>query len=307
MTATTAATAKTSRTTQARKTTDAARMAGAACAVVALLAGVASVLGVFARGDGTFRTVTSARGEVYEIATNGVYANNGRQLVAEGIGWDAFTLTVAVPLLLIGAVLMARGSHRGALLAAGMLGYFAYMYLEYSVTLAFGPLFVLFIAITAGSVVGLMGVSMLLAQSGTADRFGDGYPRRGWAVLSIGMALFITVAWLGRIAEGLSAPIPTLHGDTTMTVQAFDLALVVPVAVVLAALVLRREPAGMVAGAAFAVTFVALTAAISAMMVSAWLVTGNAAASLPPMVLFAAASLAGALMVTRMLRSVREP
>ena len=58
----------------------------ALCAVDALVAGVASALGVFARGDSTFVTVTSARGEIYEMATSGVYADNAQQLVAEAGG-----------------------------------------------------------------------------------------------------------------------------------------------------------------------------------------------------------------------------
>lgn len=137
-------------------------------AAVAVLAGIASALGIFARGDGTFVSVTSARGEIYEAATNGVYAHSARQLVAEGVGWDVFTLVVAVPLLLIGGTLVARGSFRGALLAAGMLGYVAYMYLEYAVTWAFGPLFGLFILITAGSVLGLLGAGAVVAGAACA-------------------------------------------------------------------------------------------------------------------------------------------
>ena len=66
-------------------------------ALGAAVAGLASGLGVFARGDGSFQIVTSVRGVTYEMATNGVYAFNSRQLVAEGIGWDVFTLFVAVP------------------------------------------------------------------------------------------------------------------------------------------------------------------------------------------------------------------
>ena len=41
--------------------------------------------------DGALATVTSARGETYDVATTGVYANNAMQLVAEGVGWDVFT------------------------------------------------------------------------------------------------------------------------------------------------------------------------------------------------------------------------
>lgn len=274
-------------------------------AVVALLAGVASGLGIFLRGDGTFETVTSARGEIYEVATNGVYAGNARTVVAEGIGWDVFTLVVAVPVLLIGAGLVARGSFRGYLLAAGMLGYFAYMYLEYAVTWAFGPLFALHISILAGSVVGLIGLGSALTAVRAADAFGEGYPRRAWVALSIGMALMLTLLWVGRIVEGLTAPIPVLHGETTMTVPALDLGLVVPVVIVLGVLVLRGNPGGLLAAAAFAVTFVALSSAIASMMVSAWIVTGDLASSLPPMFIFSAASLAGLVVATRMFRSAR--
>lgn len=275
----------------------------ALCAVVALLAGAASALGVFARGDGTFATVTSARGEIYEVATSGVYADNARQVVAEGVGWDVFTLVVAVPLLLVGAALVVRGSFRGALLAAGMLGYFAYTYLEYAVTWAFGPLFGLFVGICAGSLVGLLGMGAMVAHAGVRERFSDEFPRRAWAGLSIGMAFLLTVLWIGRIAEGLAADTPVLHGETTMTVQALDLGLVVPASVMLAILALRRIPAALAAVAAFAVTFVAMSAAIASMMVSAWLVTG--VLELPPIVIFTAAALAGLLLAARMFRSVR--
>jgi hypothetical protein len=86
----------------------------ALAAVVALLAGVAAALGVFARGDGSFVTVTSVRGEVYEMATTGVYANNALQVVAEGVGWDVFTLVVAAPALLLAVAGTWRGSSRAA-------------------------------------------------------------------------------------------------------------------------------------------------------------------------------------------------
>ena len=90
-----------------------AALAGA----VALLAGSAAALGVFARGDGSFVTVTSARGEVYEMATTGVYAYNALQVVAEGVGWDVFTLVVAAPALLVAAIGTWRGSGRASLVA----------------------------------------------------------------------------------------------------------------------------------------------------------------------------------------------
>ncbi len=269
---------------------------------VGAMAAIAAALGVFARGDGTFTSATTVRGEIYELATSGVYAWSGRDLVAEGIGWDVFTLAVAAPALLVAAILIARGSYRGLLAAAGLLGYFAYMYLEYAVTWAFGPLFLLFVAILATSVVGLVAVAASLASAGIADRFTDRFPAPAWATLSIGMAVLLTLLWVARVMAALSATTPALEGETTLTVQALDLGLVVPVSVVTAVLALRRHPAGLVAAAAFSVMFTAMSAAITAMMLSSWAVKG--VLELPPVVLFGAASVAAGILAVRMFRNV---
>ncbi|HET8776210.1 MAG TPA: hypothetical protein VFN76_00985 [Candidatus Limnocylindria bacterium] len=274
----------------------------ALCAVVGVAAGVAGALGVFARGDGTFVAVTSALGERYEIAVGGVYANSSRQLVAEGVGWDAFTLAVAVPIMLVASLFVARGSFRGYLVAAGMLGYFLYMHLEYAVTWAFGPMFPLFIFVAAASVVAITFVGALIADAGVRDRFDERFPRRSFAALNIGMAFLLTVMWIGRIVEGLTARTAVLHGETTMTVQALDLALVVPISVIVATAALRRQPAGMAAAAAFGVTFVTMATAIAAMMVSASVVTG--VLQLPPIIVFGLAGVAGLAVIARIFASV---
>ncbi len=267
--------------------------------LVAVVGGMAAALGVFGRGSGTFSAVTSALGERYEIAVDGVYAGSSRQLVAEGVGWDVFTLFVAAPVLLVAAVSVARGSFRATLVAAGILGYFAYLHLEYAVTWAFGPLFPLFVATLALSVLGLVAAAVTVTQD--ANRFDERFPRRSYAALTVGMSLLLTVMWAGRIAEALGAKVATLHGETTMTVQALDLGLVVPISIAVAIGALRRTRAGLAAAAAFGVMFVAMSAAIAAMVVSASIVTGEL--QLPPIVLFGLAAVAGLVLVRRMLAS----
>ena len=277
------------------------------CAAVALLAGAAAALGILARGDGTVMTVTSVRGGEYEVAATGVYAYNAERVVAEGIGWDVFTLLVAVPLLLIAAVFVARGSVRGQLFAAGMLAYFFYMYLEYAVTWAFGPLFPLHVAILAASLIGLAWVAGALAHDGIADRFGEGYPRRGWAALSVTMSVLLTFLWLGRILGALASPAAAdeaLLGETTMTVQALDLGLVVPAMLGSAWLVWQRSEVGYVLGAVLVVAFFAMGAAITAMLLSAGLV--HDAFEWPPIIIFATAAVLAALIGLRMYRSVNS-
>ena len=273
--------------------------------LVALLSGIAAALGVFARGDGAFETVTSVRGETYQIATDGVYANSALQLVAEGVGWDVFTLLVAFPALVIAVPFVASGSFHATLVATGVLGYLLYLHLEYAVTWAFGPLFGLFVVTMAASLIGLIGAAVLLARCGLSDRFDQRFPRRAWAALSLGMSLLLTVMWSGRIADALTAATPPLHGESTMTVQALDLGLVVPISIVIAIAALRRHPVGLAATVAFAVTFVMMSAAIASMMVSSWIVTGVPAAE--PIAVFTLASVAALALLGRMLGSINPP
>jgi hypothetical protein len=279
----------------------------ALCAGVALLAAIAASFGVFARGDGTFETVTSERGVLYEMATTGVYAYNAERVVAEGIGWDIFTLVIAVPALLVAAFLVARGSFRGLLVAAGLLGYFFYQYLEYAVTWAFGPLFLLFVVIYAASLAGIVWIGISVAREGVAGRFSERFPRRGWATLSIAMAAMLTLLWMQRVAAALGGGLLVggLTSETTMTVQALDLGLVVPASVFIAVLAWRRSAAGYALAAAYSVTFSAMAMAIVGMLLSAWAVEGSL--ELPPVVIFGLAAVAGVALGLRMYTSVVRP
>jgi hypothetical protein len=151
--------------------------------------------------------------------------------------------------------------------------------------------------------LGIVWIGASLAAEGVAGRFGERFPRRSWAALSIGMSALLSVMWAARIVQGLSGDVGgLLHGETTMTVQALDLGIVVPGSIFLAVLAWRRIPAAMAAATAFAVTFVTLSAAIASMLVSAWLTTG--VLELPPIVIFAAATAAGLVVGLRMYRSV---
>jgi hypothetical protein len=271
--------------------------------LVAVLAAVAAGLGVVARGDGAYETVTSVRGITYRMATDGIYAYNAEQVVAEGVGWDVFTLFLAVPAMAVAAWFTAAGSFRGRLAAAGLFGYFLYQYLEYVVTWAFGPLFPLFIAIYAASLAGIVWLGVSLAADGIALRFDRRFPRRAFATLNVGLAALLALMWAARIATGLGGDLEAagLRGETTMVVQALDLGLVLPSALLISVLAWRRSDAGYVLAAAYAVTGVAMGAAIAAMLLSAWAVTGELA--VPPLVIFGAYVIGSAIVAVRIYRS----
>lgn len=269
----------------------------ATCVGVAAMAAVAAILGIFARGSGEFETVTSAIGETYEMATTGVYANNAQRVVAEGVGWDIVTLVLAVPSLLITAWFVRQGSFRGRLFATGLLGYFFYAYLEYSVTWAFGPLFLLFVAIYAASFLGILGMIWSLATAGGGERLADTFPRRGWAVLNLAMSGLLTLSWLARIRMALNDEPGILLGETTLTVQALDLGLMVPISVLAAVLVLRRVEVGYLLAAAFGVTYMTMTVAITAMLLSAWAIEGTL--EVAPVAIFGLAALSSLVLLVR--------
>jgi len=273
---------------------------------VAALAGIASFIGVFDRGDGAFVSVTSSRGIVYDMATNGVYAYNAKQVVAEGVGWDVFTLFVVVPATVATMWFVARGSFRAQLVALGLFGYYLYEYLEYAVTWAFGPVFLMFVGIYALSLIGTVWFSVSVARDGIHGRFAADFPRRAFVALNVVMSLLLALMWLGRIAAGLSGDLKTagLVGETTLTVQALDLGLVVPVALLAAFLVWRRSEIGYTLAAAYIVTSLAMSAAIVSMMVSASIVNNDP--QVAPVVIFGVLALASALIALRIYRGIRN-
>ncbi|APR79006.1 Hypothetical protein A7982_04353 [Minicystis rosea] len=277
----------------------------ALCLAVALLTGLVAAAGIALRGDGSAVQVVSVRGEAYAMATTGLYAFNAQRVVAEGVGWDVFTLLFAVPALLAAVPALRRGSFRVRLFALGLLAYLFYQYLMYAVTWAFGLLFLPFIIIYAASLGGIVWLGAGLAREDLASRFSERFPRRGMAVLCVGLALMLVAMWLHRIVAALRGDLggAMLLGQTTMVVQALDLGLVVPLALLTAVTVWRARPIGYVLSSVLVVKAVAMAAAICAMLLAAWRVEGRL--EVVPFAIFAGAAVTAAWLGTRMYRSTR--
>jgi hypothetical protein len=275
----------------------------ALCLVIALLAAGAAAAGLFLRGDGAFEPVTSVRGEQYKMATTGVYAYNAERVVAEGIGWDIFTLLFAIPALLAALPSLARGSLRGKLFALGILAYLFYQYLMYAVAWAFGPLFLLFVAIYALSLTAIVWIVSTLQLNRLAERFSASFPKRGMAILCFLMAAVLLFMWLARILSALSGQLEgVLDGQTTLVVQALDLGLIVPLALFTGVAAWRGSAAGYLLSAIVAVKAFAMATAICAMLLSAWAYEGTL--EVVPLAIFAAAAGASAWLGGRIYRSM---
>lgn len=256
----------------------------ALCFGVAAMMGLASALGIFARGDGAAQHATSVRGEVFHYTTSGVYAFNAERVVAEGIGWDWFTLAVATPAMLAALPLLVRGSLRGRMFALGLLGYAFYQYLMYAMSWAFGPLLPLFIGLYATSLAGIVWIVSTIDLGAVARALGPDFPRRRMVALCCVMALVLVGMWTQRVAVGLRSETPQLFGMTTMVVQALDLGLIVPLCLWTAVTTWRRRPVGYLLSALLVVKGFAMAAAIVAMLLSAWAIEGTP--ELPALIVF---------------------
>lgn len=274
--------------------------------VIALVTGVTAAIGAFMRGDGSSAEATSIRGETYSYATTGVYAYNPERVVAEGVGWDWVTLFLAVPALLIALPSVARGSLRARLFVLGLLGYFVYQYLMYSVFWAFGPLFVPFIAIYSASAVAIVMIVATIDVAELPGRFGKRFPGRTMAVVSSAMALMLVAMWSQRIAAAYRGDWAQagLLGMPTLTVQAMDLGIIVPLALATAVLIWRGHRWGYLLAPIFAVKGVTMAGAICAMLISAALLEGQL--EVVPFAIFGAATTLFGLLAWRILGSIRE-
>lgn len=277
----------------------------ALCLAIALVAGVAAAIGVFDRGSGKTASAVSIRGEQFNYATDGIYAFNPERVVAEGVGWDVVTLIFAVPALLLALPSLLRGSLGGRLFAIGILAYFFYQYMMYAMFWALGPLFPVFIVLYAAAACAIVWIVSTIDIAGLPARFSAGFPRTGMAVFSVLVALMLLVMWTQRIATGLSGDLAGagLFGMPTLTVQAMDLGMLVPLAVATAVLLRRDKPWGYLLAPVFAVKGVTMAGAICAMLVSAALVEGSL--EVVPFVMFAAVTIASGVLAWRMLRSVQ--
>ncbi len=240
------------------------------CVAVALLAGVAAAIGVFGRGSGETVSAVSIRGERFEYVTDGVYAYNAERIVAEGVGWDIVTLFLAVPALLLTTRGVARASMRARLIAVGLLGYVFYQYFMYAMYWALGPLFPLFIVLFVAAAAAIVWIVSTIDVADLPRRLSGRFPRMGMAGFSLAVGIMLVGMWTQRIALALSGQIDgNLLGSTTLTVQAMDLGIVVPIAILTAVLLWRSKPWGYLLASALAVKGVTMAAAICAMLLVA--------------------------------------
>lgn len=274
--------------------------------VATALAGLVSAAGVFLRGDLATSEFVTVRGEVVPVVTEGIYRFNSEGIVAEGVGWDIVTLFVVVPAALVALALMWRGSLRATLVTAGLLAYFVYQSFEYAVFWAYGALYPLYVAELALSVSALALLVYGLDLDALAGRVNGRFPRRAITGYAVFIVVVLAGLWLPVLGGTLGGEVTDeLEGASTLVVPAFDLGLLVPLAIFTALATWRRLPVGYLLGTVVLVKGASMALAIAAMLLVEWQVTGELLA--PPLIVFALVALASLLIGARALQGIDEP
>jgi hypothetical protein len=210
------------RTPRAENTIPSQGVAQLLSVIILVLAAVASTGGLFIPG-------------LYRFAAWLVPATRGQDLV---------TLVVALPALGVALIATRRGSARGALAWIGLLGYICYTYIGAAFAYDFGPFFLIYVALFSLSVFALVAAVSGIDSRAIQQRFDAATPRRAVAAFLTLMAFLLTALWLGRIIPNLTAnPVPETI-EPFKYVFSLDLGLIVPLMLLGAVWLWRRNPWG---------------------------------------------------------------
>lgn len=238
----------------------------------AVLASFASLAGLFwpAGAESWPSAFQSVRGEWIQLQGTGLYRYDSAAVAAQGQASDLVTLVLAVPLLLASLFLCERNSFRGRLLMAGTLGYFLYTYVSYAFLWMYNPLFLVYTALMSMSLFAFILAIRDLDMDTMPARFDNRLPVRLLGGFQLFIAFALTAMWLGKILptlDGGSVPVGLEH-YTTLVIQAMDLGIIVPTAVLSGVSLMRRRPIGYLLTSVILMKGITMLTSITAMVVN---------------------------------------
>ena len=275
---------------------------------IGVLALFAASLGLFYETPGQPYPLTSFRGEQVMINGHGLYFYDTVSTAAQMQANDMITLAVGLPLLAISAWLAGRGSLRGRLLLTGTLGFFLYTYMSMAMLTAYNALFLAYVALFTLSLYAFI-LSMLSFDLADLPRhFSPRLPRRWIAGALFAIGGFLLLAWLGRIVSPLlQNQTPALENTTTLVIQAMDLSLIAPLAILSGILLLRRSAWGYLLASVVVLKGLTMALAVSAMGINMILAgVPDSPAIVMPFVILTLLNLAMAVLLLRNVDALPE-
>jgi hypothetical protein len=239
-------------------------------ALIGILALFSILMGLFYETPGEPYTITSFRGEEVMINGHGLYYYDTVSSAAQMQGNDIIALILGLPLLVISTVLAFRGSLRGRLLLTGTMGFFLYTYLSMSMLTAYNMLFLVYVALFTMSLYAFILCMLSFDLADLPRHFSEKLPRGLIAAVLFAVGGFLLLAWIGRVVpELLNSQIPAaLENTTTRVIQALDLSLIVPLAILSGVLLLRRKAWGYLLSSVAVLKGLTMALAVSTMAIN---------------------------------------
>jgi hypothetical protein len=168
-------------------------------------------------------------------------------VIAQSHGFDIGDL-IAVVVLGLGLAWSARGSVRGRVVTIGALGYLLYSFVTYAFVIVLNPATLLYIAVLGfGGWSFLTGLASLDAEE-AEGMLANPLLRRAAAVFLLVIACLFALTWLREIlvsvASGRLPPALAAAGWPMSPPYVLDLGFVIPLSVLTAVRLLRRQVGG---------------------------------------------------------------
>ncbi len=271
----------------------------------------AAALTAFAYDPGSGpASVVSLHGQTVALEGHGLYRSDSVAFAAQARAQDAVTLVVALPLLAVAWWITRRGAQSARVLLAGTYLYFLYAYAVFALGVAYNELVYLYILLFAASLFGAIFsfLSVDAAELGRASR--ARFPRRAAAALMATLGVLLAVNWLGVEAgpDTLVGRKPLGLGHyTTIPLQVLDLGVAMPVSLLGAFWLWRRDPRGYLLGTAWLIKIGLTSLAVVVMIAEMGRVGVVTAVDRVLFFLFLAFSLGAGVTAARALRSFAAP
>lgn len=236
--------------------------------VVVVLSLLAAGWGIFSGGGERQPSQLSVYGETVTLYGHGVYRHESVSMAHQAKAQDGVTLLIGIPLLLVSLAFTRRGYLRGRLLLTGTMGYFLYTYASYCFVSMYNPLFLLYCALLSASFYAFVLLFKSIDPAELAPTLRGHLPLRSMAAFLFGLGGAVGMLWLGRLAPSLTEGTPPVGLDhyTTMVIQAFDIAFIIPAAVFSGIMLLRKQSIGLLLATVIIMKGATLALSINAML-----------------------------------------
>jgi hypothetical protein len=236
-----------------------------------LLAAVAAAAGIFThQGSGQYEFKT-IHDQIVTIYGKGLYQHMSADVAIQGIAQDYITLFLSIPLLLLSLFWARKGSLKGRFILAGTIGYIFLTYLFYMNMAMFNQLFLVYVSLTGLTFFALVLTLLSININQLPQVFSKPFPVKFIGGFLIFNASIIALLWLSVVVPPLIdktiVPLSVQH-YTTLTVQAFDLSLFLPISFVSGLLLIKKHKFGFLMAPVYLVFLSLLMTALIAKIVA---------------------------------------